>query len=236
MRSLSTSTPATSLFIISLTPVSLSVYPFACFVLLMLHPLAAHAEMNNSFWSRCRSCPLHVMWGWIFEESSRHLSLSPAFSLNAAARTASTAGTLASAAEINDMGNSYRTTNACMVWFHLFPPNSPYVCLTRACTVSYRHNGGFVLRLRSDSCHRLIPPDLLMGLTTDQSVLEIKNPFVLFCLNSLSDVLSERKPSHRLDDSSVIPQKPWNISHICYATYPPSPCPPFCMNAWNTQW
>lgn len=117
---------------------------------------------------------------------------------------------------------------------HLFPPDSPCVCLTRACMVSYRHNGGFVLRLRSDSCHRPIPPDLLMGLTTNQSVLEIKNPFVPFCLNSLSDLLSERKPSHRSDDSSVIPQKPWNISHVCYATYPP--CPPFCMNAWNTQW
>lgn len=78
----------------------------------------------------------------------------------------------------------------------------PYVDLVRACVVSYGHNGGFVLGLRSDSCHRLIPPDLLMGLTTDQTVLEIKNPFVLFRLNSLLDLLCERKPCHRLDSSS----------------------------------
>lgn len=80
--------------------------------------------------------------------------------------------------------------------------NPPYGYLTRACVVSYGHNGSFVSGLHSDSCHRLIPPDLLMGLTTDQAVLEIKNPFVLFRLNSLLDLHSERKPSHRLDSSS----------------------------------
>lgn len=58
--------------------------------------------------------------------------------------------------------------------------NPPYVHLTSACTVSYGYNGGFVLRLRSDSCHRLIPPDLLMGLTTDQAVLEIKESLCPF--------------------------------------------------------
>lgn len=50
--------------------------------------------------------------------------------------------------------------------------------------VSYWYNSGFVLRLCSDSCHRLIPPDLLMELTTNEAVLEIKSPFVLFCLTA----------------------------------------------------
>ena len=81
------------------------------------------------------------------------------------------------------------------------------------------------MRLCSDTCHRLIPPDMLIGLTTDGAVLEIKSPFVLFRLTAFQDLLSEGKLSHRLGGSSVGPQKPSNISHICYATYPTSPCP-----------
>lgn len=58
--------------------------------------------------------------------------------------------------------------------------NPAYVQMTSARTASYGHNGGFVWRLRSDSCHGLIPPDLLMGLTTDQAVLEIKESLCPF--------------------------------------------------------
>lgn len=104
------------------------------------------------------------------------------------------------------------------------PKIPPYAYLTRACVVSYGHNGGFVLRWCSDSCHRLIPPDLLMGLTTDQAVLEIKNPFVLFfALTAFLDGLCERKPSHRLDSSTCQATKaleyfPHMLCHISTIT------------------
>lgn len=45
---------------------------------------AAYASSGIPFHTLCGSCPLHFMWGWIFEESPRHGSLSPALSLNTA--------------------------------------------------------------------------------------------------------------------------------------------------------
>lgn len=109
--SLSTSSPPfTSLFIISLTLISLSVWlsvylslplsrimpcinPFAsplpalspCLSPVLCPPCPTYAQTGIPSRSRCRSCPLHVVWGWTFEESCRHLSLSPALILNTAA-------------------------------------------------------------------------------------------------------------------------------------------------------
>lgn len=92
-----------SCFALTLSPLSLSLS-------LVLCPFVTYAKTGNPSRSCCGSCPLHVVWGWTFEGSSRHLSLSPAFSLNTAANTVSTAGTLASAAEINEKRNLYMIT------------------------------------------------------------------------------------------------------------------------------
>ena len=104
--SLSTSTPSPPPFLFlspALPCLSVCVSPLSCLALtpsppcpppplarsclsLVLCPLSNIClQTGIPSPSRCGSCPLHVAWGWTFEESSRHLSLSPALSLNAAA-------------------------------------------------------------------------------------------------------------------------------------------------------
>lgn len=93
-------------FAFSLSPcLSLSLAPS-----LVFSPCLTYAGMGNPSQSCCGSCPLHVVWGWTFEEPFRHLSLSPAFSLNIAANTVSAAGTLAPAAEWNEKRNLFMIT------------------------------------------------------------------------------------------------------------------------------
>lgn len=51
---------------------------------LMLRFCITYASSANPFLSCSGSCPLHVLWGWTFEGSSRHLSLSTTLRLNSA--------------------------------------------------------------------------------------------------------------------------------------------------------
>lgn len=55
---------------------------------LMLRFCITYASSANPFLSCSGSCPLHVLWGWTFEGSSRHLSLSTTLRLNSASNTA----------------------------------------------------------------------------------------------------------------------------------------------------
>lgn len=163
--SLSTSTPSsTSLFIISLTltfsvclsdrlpaclPVCLSYHalhkPFRLSLSLSgALPCVTYAETGNPSLSRCGSCPLHVVWGWTFEEPFRHLSLSPAFSLNTATNAVSMAGTLASAAEINEKRNLYLIphTDTCA---NIFMCNCRHIFNRLAPVCSHQHMHTLVL-------------------------------------------------------------------------------------------
>lgn len=94
--------PLSSLFVI---PLSLTFLPARLSVCLSVHlsglsllsrfaltfspfspALRPHAETGGPSRWCCGSCPLHVACGWTSEGSCRHLSLSPAFSLNAACK------------------------------------------------------------------------------------------------------------------------------------------------------
>lgn len=55
------------------------------FLFVALCSCVTYASSGIPFLSCCGSCPLHVAGGWSFEESSRHLSLSAALSLNCVA-------------------------------------------------------------------------------------------------------------------------------------------------------
>lgn len=184
-----------SLFIIFLTLTFLSVCLSVCLfvsLIILLHltfspsppflvlcPCGTYAGMGDPSWSRRGSCPLHVAWGWTFEESSGHLSLSPAFSLNTATDAVSAGPCRRDKREekfIHATSANATLWSFTPCWVTPIPPK--FSKSDQGMWVSYKRNGGAVLRLCSDACLRLISPDLLMELTTNQAVLEIKTPVV----------------------------------------------------------